>query len=254
LKLRKRVLSALIYPTAVICVAIIIITGIMIFVIPNFEKVFKDIGGAGGGNLPALTQFVLGVSRFVARNWFLIPLIPFALWGAYKLIRMNEGGALAFDKLTLMLPIFGGIAEKSNVARLARTLGTLIASGVPILEALDIIKAATANRVYAKVVLQIHENIRQGGAVAEPLANSGAFDDMVVNMVRVGEETGELDKMLLKIAESYDEEVDNLVQGFISLLEPLIIVVMGIAVGTIVIALFLPLITLMNQLSQKRGG
>ena len=223
----------------------------MVFVIPNFQKVFADL--AGGKGLPGLTEFVLSTSRFIAKFWYLIFILPIAFFGLLKLIRLSDSGAFALDRMRLWWPIFGAIITKSNTTRFTRTLGTLVASGVPILDALDIIKAATPNLVYSRVIQLIHENIRQGGTVADPMDNSPIFDDMVVNMVRVGEETGELDRMLLRISDSYDDEVDNLVQGLVSILEPAIIVFMGLAVGTIVISLFLPLISLMNRLSERPG-
>jgi len=250
LRLRKRVKSALIYPIFVILFAGGVMFAIMKYVIPNFEKVFKDMGQ---GNMPQLTVMVLGVARFVQHHWYLIILAPVAVFAILKLIRLSEAGALALDRLKLSIPILGRIVAKSQTARFTRTLGTLVASGVPILDALDIIRDTTGNLVFSNVVAQVHENIRQGGTIAEQLGNSGVFDDIVVNMVQVGEETGELDKMLLRVADSYDEEVDNLVQGLVSLLEPAIIILMGVGVGFIVIALFLPLITLMTSLS-KGGG
>ncbi|GAB4156614.1 MAG: type II secretion system F family protein [Planctomycetota bacterium] len=247
-KLRKRVISAMVYPAFVILIAGGVLAAIMIFVIPNFEKVFADLSGKA---LPMLTQTVLNVSRFMAAYWYLFLVVPFIFWGTFKLIRMSPAGSHALDRLNLWWPILGNIGVKSNISRFCRTLGTLIASGVPILDALEIIQAATGNQVFARVIAQVHDNIRQGGSVAEPLDSSPVFDDMVVNMVRVGEETGELDRMLLRIADSYDEEVDNLVAALVSILEPAIIVVLGLTVGTIVISLFLPLISLMNNLSSR---
>ncbi len=248
--LRKKVLSALIYPAFVILMATGVLAAIMIYVIPSFEKVFVDL--SDGGSMPMLTQLVLDTSRFMANRWYVLLAIPVVIFIIFKLIRRSESGALLLDRTQMWLPILGSVVIKSNIARFSRTLGTLISSGVPILDALDIIQQATGNKVFSNVIGQVHENIRQGGAIAEPLDQSPVFDDMVVNMVRVGEETGELDRMLLRIADSYDEEVDNVVQGLVSILEPLIIVVMGATVGTIVIALFLPLISLMNSLSERK--
>ncbi|MDZ7816824.1 MAG: type II secretion system F family protein [Planctomycetota bacterium] len=247
--LRKKVLSALIYPAFVITIAIGVLVAIMIFVIPNFEKVFKDLSGKE--SLPMLTESVLGVSRFMVNYWYMLIAIPFLIWIFFKLVRMSTTGARVLDRLNLWWPILGNVSVKSNISRFCRTLGTLVASGVPILDALEIIRSATANQIFSDLVGKVHDNIRQGGAIAEPLDNTPIFDDMVVNMIKVGEETGELDRMLLRIADVYDDEVDNLVSGLVSILEPLIIVFMGLTVGTIVISLFLPLISMMNSLSQS---
>jgi type IV pilus assembly protein PilC len=150
------------------------------------------------------------------------------------------------------VPIFGGIISKSSVSRFCRTLGTLVSSGVPILEALSIIKQATTNAVVANAVETVHNSIKEGDTIAEPLKHSGVFDDLVVNMIQVGEETGELDKMLLKVSDTYDNEVDTLVAALMSLLEPILIVTMGLVVGFIVIALFMPLITIMERLGSGK--
>ncbi len=244
LRLKKKVIGALIYPIVVTVIAVGILAAIMKFVIPSFEAMFKDIGL----KLPFLTQILLGISRFVS-DWFIVLLaIPFIGIFAYKMVARTPGGRFFFDKFKLNMPIFGTIIKKSTIARFSRTLGTLIASGVPILEALAIVKEAVGNDVVTKAVEDVHASIREGESIARPLGASGVFDDIIVNMVDVGEETGELDKMLMKIADNYDEDVDIAVEGLTSVLEPILIVFMGGAVGFIVISLFLPLIDLIKSL------
>jgi len=243
-KLRKQVKGALIYPAAVITVAILILVVIMLFVVPAFEKMFADIGQA----LPAPTQLLLSTSQAIQTYWYLIPLIPIFLMTIMKLIARTEAGEKALDAFKLRMPVFGNIIKKSSVARFCRTLGTLIASGVPILEALRIVKDAVGNVIIANAIEDVHGSIREGDTIADPLRSSGIFDELLVNMIDVGEETGELDKMLMKIADNYEADVDVAVEGMSSLLEPLLIVGMGLVVGFIVISLFLPLVSIIKNI------
>ena len=243
-KLRKQVKGALIYPAAVITVAILILVVIMLFVVPAFEKMFADIGQA----LPAPTQLLLSTSQAIQTYWYLIPLIPIFLMSIMKLIARTEAGEKALDAFKLRMPVFGNIIKKSSVARFCRTLGTLIASGVPILEALRIVKDAVGNVIIANAIEDVHGSIREGDTIADPLRASGIFDELLVNMIDVGEETGELDKMLMKIADNYEADVDVAVEGMSSLLEPLLIVGMGLVVGFIVISLFLPLVSIIKNI------
>ncbi|MBN1420147.1 MAG: type II secretion system inner membrane protein GspF [Planctomycetes bacterium] len=244
LKLRKRVQGAMYYPIAVVVVATVILAFIMTKVVPNFEKMFQDMGQ----DLPLMTQFLLDVSRTVQSRWYLLVGVPILLVVGYRLILRTEKGRRGIDRLKLKMPIFGPIVNKSTISRFCRTLGTLIASGVPILDALRIVRDAIGNRIIADAVDQVHGSIREGETIAEPLRASGAFDDMLVNMIDVGEETGELDKMLLKIADNYDLDVDVAVESLSSLLEPILIISMGVVVGFIVIALFMPLIQIIQKL------
>jgi len=253
MKLRRQVIGALIYPAAVITIAAVILSIIIIVVIPQFEKMFAELGQKGSG-LPGLTKLLIRITNVLRSWWFLVPGIPFGIWAVFKLICMSPQGRYMIDKLKLHVPVFGIIVRKSAISRFARTLGTLIASGVPILEALNIIKGTTGNAVVANAVGEVHSSIREGDTIAEPLRHSGVFDDIVVNMIDVGEETGELDKMLTKVADNYDAEVDALVAGMMSLLEPFLIIAMGITVGFIVIALFLPLIGLIQSIGGGEGG
>ena len=243
-KLRKQVKGALIYPAAVITVAILILVVIMLFVVPAFEKMFADIGQA----LPAPTQLLLNTSQAIQTYWYLIPLIPIFMMSIMKLIARTEAGEKALDAFKLRMPVFGNIIKKSSVARFCRTLGTLIASGVPILEALRIVKDAVGNVIIANAIEDVHGSIREGDTIADPLRSSGIFDELLVNMIDVGEETGELDKMLMKIADNYEADVDVAVEGMSSLLEPLLIVGMGLVVGFIVISLFLPLVSIIKNI------
>ena len=243
-KLRKQVKGALIYPAAVITVAILILVVIMLFVVPAFEKMFADIGQA----LPAPTQLLLSTSQAIQTYWYLIPLIPIFLMVVMKLIARTEAGEKALDAFKLRMPVFGNIIKKSSVARFCRTLGTLIASGVPILEALRIVKDAVGNVIISNAIEDVHGSIREGDTIADPLRASGIFDELLVNMIDVGEETGELDKMLMKIADNYEADVDVAVEGMSSLLEPLLIVGMELVVGFIVISLFLPLVSIIKNI------
>ncbi|MCH2365331.1 MAG: type II secretion system F family protein [Planctomycetes bacterium] len=243
-KLRKQVKGALIYPAAVITVAILILVVIMLFVVPAFEKMFADIGQA----LPAPTQLLLNTSQAIQTYWYLIPLIPIFLMFIMKMIARTEAGERWIDTFKLRMPVFGNIIKKSSVARFCRTLGTLIASGVPILEALRIVKDAVGNVIISNAIEDVHGSIREGDPIADPLRASGIFDELLVNMIDVGEETGELDKMLMKIADNYEADVDVAVEGMSSLLEPLLIVGMGLVVGFIVISLFLPLVSIIKNI------
>jgi type IV pilus assembly protein PilC len=244
--LKRKIIGAMVYPTVVICAAIGILIFIMVAIIPKFEKIFREFGL----KLPALTQFLIDVSIWCSKYWWSIPLIPLGIWLLFKLIRLSKAGNYALDRMTLWIPIVGRIVEKTVVARTSRTLGTLVASGVPILECLSIVRETANNAVFERMYQRVYESIREGDTIAEPLRESRLVDDMVTNMVEVGEETGELDTMLYKIADFYDEEVDTAVKSLISLLEPLMIVCLGGIIGTIVVALFLPMIGLLEGLSK----
>ena len=243
--LKRRVTSAMIYPAVVIMVAGSILGFILYFIIPKFKKIFADFGV----ELPKVTVILLQVSDWVVDYFYLIPLIPISFWLFCKLLRKNRSGAYFLDRIKLMMPVMGGIIEKSIVARTMRTLGTLVASGVPILEGLSIVRETAGNAVFERAFQKVIDSIREGDTIAQPLKEARVVDDMVVNMIDVGEETGDLDTMMNKIADVYDEEVDTLVEGLVSLLEPLMIVFLGGCIGFIVIALFMPLIKLITELS-----
>ena len=243
--LKRKVRGAMVYPIVVVVVAGAIVGGIMYWIIPKFEAIFKDFGVP----LPAPTIALIAISNWVVNYWYLIPAIPFGIWLMFKIIRKNKTGAYILDRITLKLPVIGGIASKSAVARMARTLGTLIASGVPILEALSIARDTAGNEVFRRAFDHIHASIREGESMAVPLKETRIVDDLVVNMVDVGEETGALDNMLYKVADVYDEEVAVMVDALVSILEPIMVVVLGLIVGFIVFALFMPLIALLQSLT-----
>jgi type IV pilus assembly protein PilC len=255
-RLKRKIKGALVYPIVVIVIASLILTGIMVFIIPKFEEIFTDFGVA----LPALTVWLITTSRWFAgtnpgqamAGWIIALPAPVFLWIGWKLIRRAGPGRAATDYVMLLLPVFGDLVRKTVIARFTRTLGTLISAGVPILEAIKITKETSGNYVFEKALGGVHDSIREGEGFAGPLRASKTCDAIVVNMIDVGEETGELDAMLLKIADNYDEEVDVAVASLVSLLEPLMVVLLGGIVGTIVVAMFLPLVAMLNSLNS--GG
>lgn len=250
-KLRRKVVGAMIYPIVVITIAMGITLAIVIFLVPKFRDIFKDFGVK---QLPVTTEFLIGVSNWLIQGsppgWLVIIFSPLIVWMIYKLIRQAYIGRYIVDTIWLKVPVIGQIISKSGIARFTRTLGTLISAGVPILEALKITKDTTGNEVYASMLGKVHDSIREGDSFANPLRASKCVDSIVVNMVDVGEETGELDKMLYKIADNYDDEVDTLVASLVSLLEPVLVVVLGTIVGFIVISLYMPMIALIQSLTQ----
>jgi type IV pilus assembly protein PilC len=244
MRLKRRIIGASIYPIVVLTVAVIIIAGIMVLVIPKFEQMFSEQGFA----LPATTELLLYVARLVQNYWFLLPAIPIGLYVLLKLLQTSAGGRAFIDRMKLKIPLMGPVLKKSYVARFARTLGTLIGAGVPILDALSIVKEAVGNIIIEDAIEDVYGSIKEGETVAGPLKASGVFDDVFVNMVDVGEETGELDKMLNKIAENYEDEVDVAVESMTSVIEPILIVTMGAIVGFVVVSLFMPLVSLIEQI------
>jgi type IV pilus assembly protein PilC len=243
--LKRRIRGAMVYPIVVILVACIIVGFILYFIIPKFEAIFADFGV----DLPKMTIFLIQASHVVVNKFWIVILTPILIWIFIKLLYRNRTGAYICDRIVLMIPVMGAIAEKSTVARTMRTLGTLVQSGVPILESLNIVRDTAGNAVFERAFTRIYESIREGETIAQPLREARIVDDIVVNMIDVGEETGDLDTMLNKIADNYDEEVEVLVESLVSLLEPMMIVVLGGIIGFIVIALFLPLIQLITKLS-----
>ena len=244
--LKRKVIGAMVYPAVVIFVAVSILTFIMVAIIPKFKKIFDEFGLS----LPWATQTLIKVSVWMSEFWWTIPLFPMGVYLLIKLIRMSRAGNFALDRAILWVPVVGALVEKAIVARTMRTLGTLISSGVPILEAINIVKETANNMVFERMFQRVFESIREGDTIADPLRESRLVDDMVTNMIEVGEETGDLDTMLYKIADFYDEWVDTLVKSLISLLEPIMIVFLGFTIGAIVISLFLPLIKLLEGLSK----
>jgi type IV pilus assembly protein PilC len=243
--LKRRIKSAMVYPVVVIFVAVVIVGFILYFIVPKFEAIFSDFGVP----LPAMTIFLVEASHFVVKYFYIVFMAPLFFWIVLKLLYRNKTGAYVCDRIMLYIPVMGQIVEKSTVARTTRTLGTLVQSGVPILESLNIVRDTAGNAVFERAFSRIYESIREGETIAQPLREARIVDDIVVNMIDVGEETGDLDTMLNKIADNYDEEVEALVESLVSLLEPMMIVILGGIIGFIVIALFLPLITLIQKLS-----
>ena len=257
-RLRSRIKGALIYPTVVICIAVAIVTGIMYFVIPKFQEIFNDFNV----KLPALTLWLVSASKWIAGTaspdqrvpgvvW--IASSPFLIYFFFKVIRKTHYGRASTDWIGLKIPVIGGLIQKTTVARFTRTLGTLVAAGVPILEAITITKETSGNWVFEEALGKVHDSIKEGETFAEPLRKAKVCDLIVVNMIDVGEETGDLDVMLMKIADNYDEEVDVAVASLLSLLEPFMVVILGGIVGTIVLALFLPLVSMIESVSGQKG-
>lgn len=243
--LKRKIIGAMIYPAAVITVAVGIVAFIMVFIIPKFKEIFVGFGL----DLPAMTQILISCSDWVSRFWYMLFIFPIAFWLFVKIVKKNKTGAFVCDWISLRIPLIGKILHMGVIARVTRTLGTLIASGVPILEGLIISRDTAGNAVFVRAFDNIYTAIREGETIAVPLKEARIVDDLVVNMVDVGEETGALDDMLYKVADVYDEEVEVRVEGLVSLLEPIMVVVLGLIVGFIVIALFLPLVQLLNDLS-----
>lgn len=249
-KLRSKVIGAMIYPAVVITIATTITLLIVIFLVPQFKNIFADFGVK---DMPAMTQTLIDMSDWLIHGsppgWLVIVLAPAIIYALYKLIRQAYVGRYVIDLIFIKVPVMGQIVSKSSIARFTRTLGTLVSAGVPILEALSITRETTGNEVYASMLRKVHDSIREGDTFANPLRASKCVDSIVVNMVDVGEETGELDKMLYKVADNYDDEVDTLVASLVSLLEPIMVVVLGGIVGFIVVSLYLPMIHLIQGLT-----
>lgn len=244
--LKRKVIGAMVYPIVVITVAMAILFFILYWIVPKFEKIFADFGV----ELPGITIALVKASNFCVNYFWVIPLIPFVFIVSIKLICKFKRGRYVVDWLRLRIPVFGQITQKVIVARTMRTLGTLVASGVPILDSLIICRDTSQNAVFERAYQKVYDSIREGESIAAPLKESRVVTDMVINMIDVGEETGDLDTMLYKVADNYDEEVDVMVEGMVSLLEPLMIVFLGLVIGFIVIALFMPLIKLLNELGK----
>ncbi len=238
--LRDSIKSSLMYPAFVLIVAVLIIIMLMVFVIPTFTSMFSELGGA----LPLPTKILISTSEIIRKAWYFLPLIPVALVLLYKLLIRNPDRKLVVDKIKLHIPVVGVLVQQVSVARFSRTLGTLLTSGVPILSALQTVKDIIGNEFIGRAVLQIRESIKEGESVAGPMEASRGFPPLVVKMVNIGEETGQLDKMLIQIADNFEEEVDVAISGLTSLLEPILIVLMGLVVGFIVISMFMPLFSL----------
>ena len=250
-KIRGKVKAAMFYPCAVMFVAVTILTILMVFVIPKFELVFKDM--LEGQSLPAFTDFVLSVSRAIAGHFVVALISIVCFFIVLKLFTRTRFGRRLFDRLKLNFPILGPVVSKVAISRFTRTLGTLVSSGVPILQALTIVKETSGNVIVGEAVSAVHESVKEGETITAPLEASNVFPPMVVSMVDVGEQTGALPEMLMRLSNKYDDDVDNSVAAMTSLLEPIMIVLLAIIVGSIVIALFLPL-TIIDPSATPDGG
>jgi len=241
LAIKAKIKSALMYPVAVIIVAFVVLTVIMIFVIPAFEDVFKSFGG----ELPAPTQAVIWLSKFFVKWWWVIFGLLFGgLYFFFQSWKRSEKMQMAMDRLLLRIPVFGDLINKSVIARWTRTLSTMFAAGVPLVEALDSVGGASGNAVYALATEQIQRDVSSGSTLTSSMTTTGAFPNMVLQMTAIGEESGSLDHMLSKAAEFYEEEVDEMVKGLSSLMEPFIIVILGVLIGGIVVSMYLPIFKL----------
>jgi type IV pilus assembly protein PilC len=244
-KLRSAVKSALIYPVSVIGIAVLVVGALLKFVVPIFANLFVGLGVA----LPAPTQFVIGLSNFIGRFWWLIIGGVVGFFFAIKYIRQNPQGRLAVDKVMLSMPVFGMLLRKIAVARFTRTLGTLITSGVPILEGLSITARTSGNAVIEQALMKVRKAIEEGRTIVDPLKECGIFPNMVTQMIGVGEATGAMDAMLQKIADFYEDDVDAATKDMLTLLEPVMIGFLGVAVGGIVISLYMPLFSMISKLA-----
>ncbi|OGV36422.1 MAG: pilus assembly protein PilC [Lentisphaerae bacterium GWF2_49_21] len=247
-RLTAKIKSAMVYPIVVLSIAVIITSGLMIFIVPRFETMFAEL--LGDKPLPALTRYVIEISNMLKDHILATIIVIVFLCAAYKLANRTAKGKFAFDWIKYRMPLFGPIISKSAIARFSRTLSTLMSSGVPVLNALQIVKETSGSEVVSAAVQKVHDAVKEGESIAKPLAATHIFPKMVVSMIQVGEQTGKLPDMLERIADTYDEDVDNAVDAFTSMLEPLMIVVLAVLVGTIVIALFMPMITIITEMGK----
>ncbi len=247
LAIRGKIKAAMVYPIIVLFVALVILIGLLIFVVPQFEEIFEDM--LDGAALPVLTQWVLNASDFVKNNFLVTLGIFAAVYISFKLLKKTEKGGRIVDQMLLNMPPVGDLFRKAAIARFSRTFGTLLSSGVPILQCLIITRETIGNAVLQDAIDKVHDRVKEGDSVSAPLEQTKVFPTMVTSMIDVGEETGELPEMLNRVADTYDEEVDNAVAALTSIIEPIMIVILAVIVGVIVIALFLPIIGVIEELS-----
>jgi type IV pilus assembly protein PilC len=253
-KLKNKIVAAMVYPVIVMFIAVAILTFLMLFIVPKFKAMFNDMGDA---QLPGISKVVFGFSEFMLNRAVIVPnavwiLVAVSLiWFLVQMWSRTKGGRRVVDICKLRMPLFGDIQRKSAIARFSRTLGTLVTSGVPILQALNITRETAGNVIISDAIAKVHESVKEGESIVQPLSASSVFPSMVISMVDVGEETGQLPEMLLKIADVYDDEVDNAVTALTSVLEPVMIVFLAVVVGSIVFALFLPLIKIIQNMQNQ---
>jgi type IV pilus assembly protein PilC len=248
-KIKNKVLSAMVYPIIVMTMAVGIMCFLLVFIVPRFEAIFHDL--LGDKPLPPVTRFVLAVSNFMQHDGLVLLAAVVVIVVLYNFIGRTRRGRFAIDTFKLRMPLFGNLNRKTAISRFARTLGTLVTSGVPILQALNITRETAGNAAIARAIASVHDRVKEGESIVQPLEASKAFPPMVASMIDVGEETGKLPEMLLKIADVYDDEVDNAVAALTSMLEPIMIVFLAVIVGTIVLALFTPLISIITGLQEQ---
>lgn len=246
-KLVRQVKGAMAYPIGIAVVAAVVVTGLLKFVIPTFEQMFADFGDAA---LPALTQIVINASHWFGSNWYFVALGLFIFSRVFKVFYRSTKGRIMFDTFMLKTPLFGKLLRKVAVAKFTRTLGTMIASGVPILDGLEIVAKASGNKVIESAIFFVRDKISEGSNMADPLAKTGVFPSMVVQMIAVGESTGAMDTMLQKIADFYEDEVEVAVEGLTKLMEPFMMVFIGGIVGTILIAMYLPIFEVAGNIKE----
>jgi type IV pilus assembly protein PilC len=249
-KLKSDVISALIYPSAVIVLAVVVVAVIMVVVIPAFKNIFEGLLGPGE-SLPLPTEIVIAISDWLSSYWWVLGIVIGGSSYAIKSYYETSNGRRVIDNFMLKIPIIGDILRKVAVARFSRTLSTLLSSGVPILESLDITARTAGNVIITEAIMKIRAGIEQGQTIVEPLKASGIFPPMVGQMIGVGEQTGALDSMLSKIADFYEQEVDAAIANLLTLLEPIMIVFLGLTIGSIVISMYLPLFVLIGKLANK---
>lgn len=245
-KIKTKVTSAMVYPIVVLIMALGITGFLMVVVIPKFTDIFRDL--MKGAEMPAVTQFVANASDMLVHHFPMVLGVIIGVVVLHKLIGMTKPGRYLLDKLALSMPVFGTLLSKVSISRFTRTLGTLMSSDVQILQALNIVRDTAGNVVIARAIQSVHDSVKEGESVAAPMESAGIFPSMVVSMVMVGEETGRLSEMLVKIAESYDTEVDAAVDGLTSIIGPVLIIFLALVVGTIVVAMFMPLIDIISNL------
>ena len=249
-KLKNKVVAAMVYPLIVMFIAVAIMIFLMTVIVPKFEKIFEDMLGSKD-KLPDLTKFVINFSRTIQDNFVLIIIGTVGAIVLWRVMAATKGGRNFIDSMKLKLPVFGDVQRKTAISRFTRTLGTLVTSGVPILQALNITRETAGNVIISNAITKVHDAVKEGESMIAPLEGSKVFPPMVISMVDVGEETGQLPEMLLKVADVYEDEVDNAVSAMTSMLEPLMIVILAVVVGTIVMALFMPLIQIIQGISEK---
>jgi type IV pilus assembly protein PilC len=248
-RIKNKIRSAMVYPIVVMVAAVSILAFLLNFVIPKFKDIFTDL--LGNQSLPPITQFVIDVSDLIRKRGLYVLAGIVVLAMVFRFLKRTPAGRYRVDQLKLKIPMFGPLFTKTSVARFSRTLGTLMSSGVPVLQALNIVRDTAGNEVVARAIQKVHDSVKEGDTMAMPLEATGVFPNMVVSMVDVGEETGALPEMLMKIADTYEDEVDNAVEALTSIIEPVMIVFLAVIIGTIVIAMFVPLISIIGQMSQQ---